>query len=259
MAETEQITSRDNPRLTDLRKVRDGRDVSRIFIEGVRLASEAVRSGLAIDACFVAESFKDRNAFRDLDARVTVVADRLFPAIADTKHPQGIILTAKRPLHALENLFDPNAIVVYLNKINNPSNLGAVMRTAEAAGAAGIITSPGSVDAFSPKSLRASMGSAFRLPIVENIPLIDAHRWAKENGMSCVAADISGETSYTAVDWNEPKLLVLGSEAHGLSDKDLNLIDEKIVIPMHAGVESLNLAVSVAVILFEAARQRSSN
>jgi TrmH family RNA methyltransferase len=159
----------------------------------------------------------------------------------------------------LESLSVSDSIVVYLNKINNPSNLGAVMRTAEAAGATGIITSPGSVDAFSPKSLRASMGSAFRLPIVQNIPLIDAHHWAKENGMTCVAADISGGISYTAVDWNGPKLLVLGSEAHGLSDKDLNLIDEKIVIPMHAGVESLNLAVSAAVILFEAARQRSSN
>jgi TrmH family RNA methyltransferase len=259
MAGTERITSRDNQRLTDLRKVRDGKDRSRIFIEGLRLSSEAVRSGLIIDACFVADSFKEMGEFRDLHDRTTAVADGLFAAIADTKHPQGIILTAIRPTHTLESLYAPDAIAVYLNKINNPSNLGAVMRAAEAAGAAGILTSPGSVDAFLPKSLRASMGSAFRLPIVQNVPLIDAHLWAKENGMTCVAADISGEMSYTAVDWNGPRLLVLGSEAHGLSDKDLNLIDDKIVIPMLSGVESLNLAVSAAVILFEAARQRSSN
>ncbi len=259
MGEPERITSRDNQRLADVRKVRDGKDHSRIFIEGVRLAAEALRSGLTIDACFVAESFKDREVFRELERRTTVVADELFPAIAETKHPQGIILTATRPVHTLESFADRSPIVVYLKEINNPSNLGAVMRTVEASGAAGIITSPGSVDAYSPKGLRASMGSAFRLPVVQNIALADAHLWAKEKGMSCVAADISGGVSYTEVEWNEPKLLVLGSEAHGLSTADLNRIDEKIVIPMHAGVESLNLAVSAGIILFEAARQRSSN
>jgi TrmH family RNA methyltransferase len=259
MADTERITSRENQRLADLRKVRDGKDRSRIFIEGVRLASEAIRSELDIDSCFIADSFAASDTFRGLEDRTTLVADHLFTAIADTKHPQGIILTAKRPLYTLASFSVTQAIVIYLKEVNNPSNLGAVMRTAEAAGAAGIITSPGSVDAYSPKSLRSSMGSAFRLPVVQNIALVDAHHFARERGMGIVAADISGRTHHTDVDWKEPKLLVLGSESHGLSESDLNLIDEKIVIPMQAGVESLNLAVSAGIILFEAARQRSAN
>ena len=100
------------------------------------------------------------------------------------------------------------------------------------------------------------MGSAFRMPIIEAIEFDEAIRWARERRLRSTAADISGSRSYTEVDWSIPRLVVFGSEAHGLNERDLDSIDEKILIPMEKEVESLNLAVSSGIILFEAKRQR---
>lgn len=185
---------------------------------------------------------------------VVKVASRLFESIADTTTSQGVIALAAKPSSRLENI--TLGLTVLLHRVNNPSNLGAIIRTAEAAGVAGLITTTGSADAFSPKSLRASMGSAFRLPIVEALDFEKAIAWAMKLGLVSTATDISGEKGYSDVDWNAPRLVVFGSEAHGLDERELAYIDEKILIPMENEVESLNLAVSSGIILFEAKRQR---
>src|SRR5205085_5397676 len=189
-----------------------------------------------------------------------VVSERLFRQVADTDTPQGVILIAKRPVAALTDLecrvgSTVLPVVVFLSEINNPSSLGAVIRAAEAAGAAGVITSPGSADAFSPKALRSSMGSAFRLPVVEKVSLNEACSWAHEKGLVTTGTTADAETSYVNVAWNKPRMVVFGSEAHGLSGEELEMVDETIRIPMSAPVESLNLSVSAGVILFEARRQ----
>jgi TrmH family RNA methyltransferase len=184
-----------------------------------------------------------------------LVEPKIFRSIADTENPQGIIVLARKPIGSLGNFLQ--GLIVLLHRVNNPSNLGAVVRTAEAAGAAGLITTAGSADAFSPKSLRASMGSAFRLPIVEGVDLEDAIVWAKERGLVSTAADITGKADYTGVDWKVPRLLVFGSEAHGLDERELASIDETILVQMENEVESLNLAVTSGIILFEAKRQRT--
>ena len=258
MNETEVITSRDNAKLKLARAVRDGREPTLIFIEGVRLFEEAVRSGLDIHHVLISSDVSDSVKLADLLAtqRATVVkvAARLFDSISDTKNSQGVIALAAKPSFELADL--PDGLTVLLHRVNNPSNLGAVIRTAEAAGVAGLITTTGSADAFSPKSLRASMGSAFRMPIIEGIEIHEAIRWAREKRLLSTAADISGSLSYTEVDWSIPRLVVFGSEAHGLEERELDSIDEKIFVPMENKVESLNLAVSSGIILFEAKRQR---
>jgi TrmH family RNA methyltransferase len=255
MNESEPIRSRENKRLVELRKVRDGRDRTRIFIEGKRLADEALRSPLVLEECFFDAARIDRPLLERLGERsVTLhpVASQLFPSIADTDSPQGIILTARRPKYSLSDIGAAgNATVVYLSEINNPSNLGAICRTAEAAGVAGIVVSRGSADPFSAKALRASMGAAFRLKLVESVSLAEAVEWARSQRISSVALDVSVEKSYTEIDRSTGKLVVFGSEAHGLGETDLGLIDEKVIIPMENGVESLNLAVAVAIVLFE--------
>ncbi len=247
------ITSRDNAKLKLARAVRDGREVDLIFVEGVRLVEEALRSGSEIVHSFLSEGIDP--AVRTPGLRdVLLVETKLFPTIADTKNSQGVIALVRRPAYSLKHI--PAGIVALLHRVNNPSNLGAVVRTAEAAGAAGLITTKGSADAFSPKALRASMGSAFRLPIIEGINFDDAIASAKERGSVLTAADISGSLSYLNIDWNVPRLVVFGSEARGLEERELALMDEKICIPMENEVESLNLAVSSGIILFEAKRQR---
>lgn len=251
------ITSRDNQKLKFARSVRDGREPAYIFLEGGRLAKEGLRSGLEIVDTLISESFEKSEQHAD----AIVVADKIFGSITDTKNSQGIVVIAKRPDTSIERIENPGSnassipVVLFLKEINNPSNLGAIMRTAEAAGVQGIIVSNGSADPFSPKALRAGMGSNLRLPVCEDFGLAEALEWARGRGIMTTAADINGERAYTAIDWNEPRLLVFGSEAHGLSAGDREKIEDIVNIPMMAQVESLNLAVASGIILFEARRQ----
>ncbi len=265
MNEIEKISSRDNQRLVNARKVRDGKVADQIFIEGRRLVAEALRSDIAVDTCFVAKGFSDREllaAAAQKAAAMAEVRESLFDSIADTSNPQGIILIAKRPETSFK-LIEANLsvaalpIVVFLSQINNPSNLGAIFRTAEAAGVAGVVVSGNSADVFSPKALRAAMGSSFRLPVWQSVGLKEILTWAAEKHLTTTAADRSAPTTYTEINWTKPRLLIFGSEAHGLSSSELAMIDEQVSIPMANQTESLNLAVAAGVILFEARRQNS--
>ena len=259
MNANETITSRGNAKLKFARAVRDGRESSLMFIEGFRLFEEAVRSGVVIEQILISSDVSDSTRLAEVpfSARSgeVKVASRLFDSIADTANSQGIVVLARRPETRLEEI--SKGLVVLLHRVNNPSNLGAVVRTAEAAGVDGLVTTLGSADAFSPKALRASMGSAFRLPIAERAAFEDVIAWARSRGLVTTAADVSGTTSYVDVDWKQPRLLAFGSEAHGFDERQLASIDEKILIPMENKVESLNLAVSSGIVLFEAKRQRT--
>ncbi len=271
MNEITKISSRDNAKLVTARKVRDGKIDGLIFIEGLRLAEETLRSRLSVIDCFVTPLFGDTARGRELietlharNVRISEVADSLFRSVADTANSQGVVLIAERPKAGLaaieENIKTKGrALVVFLHELNDPSNLGAVFRTAEAAGVAGIIISKGSADVFSPKALRSAMGSNLRLPVWENADLVDVVSWSREHKLLTTAADIGAKIAYTEIDWNLPRLVMFGSEAHGLSREALEMVEEKIVIPMQNGAESLNLAVSAGIILFEAVRQRSNN
>lgn len=265
MREIEKITSRDNQRLVYTRKVREGKFTEQIFIEGRRLADEALRSDIIIDNCIVADDFYDDGTLDAIAKRgvsIAAVPNKIFASIADTKQPQGIILIAKRPTALLETVEaslreSVQPIAVFLKEINNPSNLGAILRTVEAAGAVGVLVSNDSADVFSPRALRAAMGATFRLPIVENANFHDMVHWAKTTNITTTATAASAVKSYVEIDWKKPRLLIFGSEAHGLSNLELEQIDEAISIPMANDVESLNLAVSAGIILFEAKRQNS--
>ncbi len=264
----ETIKSRDNNHLKFTRRVRDGKEKEFIFLEGVRLVEEAFRSDPTITEGFISEQLAREERGREIveflqERRVPTaeLPENLFRSVADTSQSQGIILIAEKPQFsdatidaALAN--DGNIpIVLFLEEINNPSNLGAVIRTAEAAGAAGVIASENSADAFSPKALRAAMGSSLRIPIWENANSEKVLRWASEREMVVTGAAINVTQAHTGVDWKSRRLLVLGSEAHGMSESTRKRTQELIRIPMANEVESLNLAVSCGIILFEARRQ----
>ena len=260
------ILSRDNEQLKSARRVRDGRDDTKIFLEGVRLISEAAKARIPTERVFVASSFLDELSEPEINTwlrprHLFEVSDSTLQSIADTNNPQGIIAIADRPVTGRDQIpavaTRATPVVVFLNQINNPSNLGAVIRAAEAAGVAGVITSEGSADVMSPKALRAAMGSSLRLPLWTGVSLDDAIAWAKTQKLRTIAADIGGEKSYTDIDWQIPRFVLFGCEARGLDELELEKVDEKMVIPMEKDVESLNLAVATGVILFEARRQNS--
>lgn len=268
MSEIEKITSRDNQRLVNARKVRDGKVKNLIFIEGRRLVNEFLRSGLPITECFVIEGFNNRELVTEVAetlANIVEVPERIFRSVSDTDNSQGIIIIAERPKYTvgvieecLKSEKSALPIVLFLKEISNPSNLGAILRTAEAAGVSGIVISENSADVYSPKALRAAMGASFRLKIWGNAAFDEVLYWAKKANLIATAADTRAGDDYIKIDWKTPRLLIFGSEAHGLSSSELENIGQKIRIPMENGVESLNLAVSAGIILFEAKRQNTT-
>jgi len=263
------ITSRDNPRLKEARKVRDGKIDRSIFVEGLRLAEEAVRSGILIEHCIVREGFGSDareqdlvESFRGLGADILEADARTFSSLADTNSPQGVILICTRPLTdryefetALMRQTSKLDLTVLLDRVNNPANLGAVIRTAEAAGAKGVILTQDSADAFGTKAIRASMGSVFRIPIWSDAGPAEIEAFAGRTGATLTGVSTQGSLQYTEIDWKTPRVVAFGSEAHGLSDEIESLVQDNISIRMDNDVESLNLAVAAGIVLFEARRQ----
>ena len=261
------ITSRDNPLAKRARAVRDRKLDHLVFIEGVRLCEEALRASLIIEDVLCTERIaSDERGARLLGAlsqvceRVAFLSDQVFASISDTKTPQGIICIASRPRTGPELLVSedgPPPLIIAMHGINNPSNAGAILRTAEAAGATAAMTTAGSTDLFSPKALRGAMGSSFRLPLWTGAGFWEIIEWCAARGIRTVSADARSVCAYTEIDWTVPRALLVGAEASGLDAAEAAAADEALRIPMRAPVDSLNVAVASAVILYEAARQRS--
>jgi len=260
------ITSRDNSLLRQARSVRDGKVDELIFIEGLRLAEEALRSELSIEAViFSHELVRKERASAVIDdlakvsKRTDSVTEKLLESISYTKTPQGIVLLASRPENSVAALSVSESsipLLVVLHQINNPVNVGAILRTAEAAGASGVIATKHTSDPFSPKSLRGAMGSAFRLPVWYGAEYTDVIKWCDERAIQSICADASAPSSHTEVNWTNGVALILGPESSGLSDDEIAMAKQQVRIPMQGDVESLNVSVAAGILLFEAMRQR---
>jgi TrmH family RNA methyltransferase len=261
------ITSRDNQLARRARAVREGRIAGQIFIEGLRLASEAARASLSIESVLCTEKFaNDERGARLFPLlgrareRVSLVSEAVFASVSDTKSPQGIIILAARPhtgRDALEQTSAELPLLVIMHQLNNPSNAGAILRTAEAACATGALTTRGTTDIFSPKALRGAMGSSFRLPLWIDAGFEEMIGWCKQHGIRIIGTDLRAKRTHTEIDWTRPCALLVGSEAAGLKDEEAALTDERVRIPMRAPVESLNVTVATSVLLYEAERQRA--
>lgn len=261
------IASRDNALAKHARAVRDGRVGDRIFIEGVRLCEEALSASLHIEEVLYTESLAgdERGArllrsLKRVSGRASAVSEQVLASVSDTKSPQGIVALASRPrtdAHALEGTRDNRSpLLLIMHRTNNPANAGALLRAAEAAGASGAITTAGATDILSPKALRGAMGSSFRLPLWTGPEYAQALDWCAARGISTVCADARATRFFTEIDWTGGRALIVGPEASGLSPDEVAAADEAVRIPLRSPVESLNLAVAGAIILYEAARQR---
>jgi TrmH family RNA methyltransferase len=261
------ITSRDNSLLRQARAARDGKVDELIYVEGLRLAVEALRSKLDIEAVIFSEQLASKekaaaaiDELTNASRRAASVSEKLLESISYTKTPQGIVVLARRPESSQQRLaasLKTNPLLVVLHQINNPVNVGAILRTAEAAGANGIITTSNTSDPFSPKSLRGAMGSAFRLPIWSEAPFEAAVEWCRARKISLVGTDADASLKHTDWSWTDATALVLGPESTGLTAEELQATDQTVSIPMAGEVESLNVSVAAGILLYEAARQRS--
>ena len=168
--------------------------------------------------------------------------------LADTKHPQGILAVVRQRKYELRDITGGDLYLI-LDNVRDPGNLGTIIRTAEAAGASAVIMNKGCADIYSPKVVRSTMGSIFRLPFIYTEDLDEPVREIKKDGVTVYAADVSG-VSITIEKIAERRAFIIGNEGNGISDDVIKLADRTVSIPMAGKVESLNAAVSAAILMF---------
>lgn len=247
--------------LTLLQKKAKAREEQGIFVvEGLKMFEEAREAKLLIKA-YSSESFynsrtqENPNYFDDLEYEI--MTDSIFKEISDTQTPQGIMGTVKKPNYSLEDLIrDPNACLLLLEDIRDPGNLGTMIRTAEGAGITGVICNDSCVDIYNPKVIRSTMGSLYRVPFYQAQDFYSVIADLKEQGFTIYAAHLSGNTYDTEGSFQRKCAFLIGNEANGLTEEATALADCLVKIPMAGKVESLNAAVSAAILMYEAARQR---
>lgn len=185
------------------------------------------------------------------------VGGEIFRKMSDTKTPQGILCVIKRPEYTVEQLlFHPIPLLVIVEGIQDPGNLGSILRTGEGAGVTGVILGKETVDVFHPKTVRATMGSIFRVPFVRVEDLTGVMGKLQERGVHTYAAHLSGEAYYDSFSFREGTAFLIGNEGNGLSSELTSQADNLLKIPMEGKVESLNAAVAAALLMYEAQRQR---
>jgi TrmH family RNA methyltransferase len=241
-------------RSLDRRRVR--RREGRFLVEGTRLIDEVVRAGVEPALVFYTEAWAETSEGQRLLPLLRpaegawAVDEAVMAACADTETPQGVLAVV--PALTLEA--GPGLILV-VDGVRDPGNLGTILRSAEAAGAGQVLLAPGTVDLYNPKVVRGGMGAHFRLPARA---LDWAEIGAQVAGRRVWLADAAGEVAYDAVDWTVPSALIVGGEAAGAGAEAAALAGGRVLIPMVGGAESLNAAMAATVILFEAARQARS-
>ena len=225
-------------------------------VEGRRFCEELPAGRL--EKAFVTEAFLETPEGRALAERLNAetVTEAVMEKMADTRTPQGILALARMKEDSPAD-FGPGPLLV-LEHVQDPGNVGTLFRTAEAAGAGGIVLDRETADPYSPKVLRATMGAVFRLPFVISNDLPGLLRQLRAEGFSLTAAHLAGTEYYDAVSYPARTAFLIGNEGNGLSEEITSLADKKVRIPMEGQTESLNAAVAGALLLYEAYRQRRS-
>lgn len=252
------ITSSSNAVFKNLMKLKDkkNRDKQGVFVaEGFRFVNEIPKDVL-VEEYVVSENFSDTDCLKE-GIRVLRLADNLFKQLSDTDSPQGVMAVCKKLKFDEDVLSDKNGLYIIAEEINDPGNLGTIIRTADACGAKAVFLSKGSVDLYNSKVLRSTMGSLFHLPIITDVVIAEVVSKMKERGISVYAAHLKGEKYPQEMDFEKGSAFVFGNEARGLKDETASLCDEYVKIPMPGRAESLNLSVAAAMLMYETVRQRT--
>ena len=257
------ITSTSNQQIKNLLQLQKKSKVRKeqgIFVvEGVRMFREAPADWII--KTYVSQEFLKKEEASVLKGReYEIVEDRVFKTMSDTMTPQGILAVVKQPANSLETLLDaPAPFFMVLENIQDPGNLGTILRTAEGAGVTGILMSRDTVDIFNPKTIRSTMGSVYRVPFLYVEDICETVRELKNKGICTYAAHLKGTGSYDEQDYTKGTAFLIGNEGNGLTDQLADLADTYIRIPMYGQLESLNAAVASAVLMYETQRQRRKN
>ena len=255
------ITSKDNPRIKAVAALaasaKKRREKGLFILEGTRLSAEALREDIMVKEMFYTQSVaaSDGELIRKLSNLAEFseqVSDQVFAKMSDTCSPQGILLTVgfKGEISVPES-----GRFIAFERVQDPSNLGAAARTAEALGFSGIILSKNGTDPYSPKSLRASMGALLRLPIILSEDFLTTIRDFKSRGFKVTGTVVDGDaTPINTVKFGEKEIAVIGNEASGMTIEAKSICDRLVTIPMAGRAESLNAAAAAAIVMWEICR-----
>lgn len=258
------ITSSSNAQVKNLnllqKKAKARKEQGVFLVEGLKMFEEARNAGLLLKT-YVSESFyqkkiqEEASYFMNLDYEV--VTDGIFKEVADTQTPQGIMGVVNRLEYSLiDILAKPTPMLLLLEDIRDPGNLGTIIRAAEGAGVSGIILNRSCVDIYNPKVIRSTMGSIYRVPFYQAENFIATIEEIKNQGIVIFAAHLMGRVYDTEGGFTGSCAFLIGNEANGLSEEASQMADIRIKIPMEGQVESLNAAIAAAILIYEAARQR---
>jgi len=238
-------------------KLRNERDI--FVVEGPKMFGEVPKERM--EKAYFAESFFEKN-FAGAPEKLQgisyeVVQDSVFKVMCDTQTPQGVLCLVKQYHYKLEELLGKEApLFLVLENLQDPGNLGTMMRTAEGVGVTGVILSKGSVDIYNPKTIRSTMGSIYRVPFLYAEDLQEVLEILRQRGVRSYAAHLEGKETYDREDYRGGTAFLIGNEGNGLSEELTRAADTYIRIPMEGQLESLNASVAAAILMYEAYRQR---
>lgn len=255
------ITSSTNQQMKNIallsKKAKARKEQGLFVVEGRKMFAEVPKEWLR--AVYVSESFLQQEDAQKLlsDTGYEVVADSVFKSISDTQTPQGILCLVQTPHYEISQLLQGERThLLVLESVQDPGNLGTMLRTGEGAGITGVIMNQTTVDLFNPKTIRSTMGSIYRVPYFISPDLGETLCQIREQGVCVYAAHLRGTMQYDEPDYTGATAFLIGNEGNGLSDEIAGMADSYIRIPMEGQVESLNAAVSAALLMYETNRQR---
>ena len=262
---SESITSRQNPRIKNLVRLQKHSERIKqqvVVIEGIKEIQKSLLAGYTIESVFFHPQLIDRDSvaklFRSaLPEKIFSVTDDVYKKIAYRENSGGLIVIAEAKGHTIQSLVLPeNPLILVIEGLEKPGNLGAIYRTAEAAGIDAVIICNPKTDLYNPNAIRASLGCVFIMPTAMTTSP-EAIKWLKDQNIRIYCTSLTATVPYHTVDFTKPSAIVMGTEATGISDVWLEESHAHIIIPMRGKTDSMNVSVSTAVIIFEACRQRN--
>lgn len=254
------ITSTSNPQVKNLlqllKKARTRNEQDVFLAEGIKMYQEAPKEQIL--KVYITKTLYEEKGPDLLDGLETeVLSDHVYAAVSDTKNPQGILCVLRQYHYIIADMMKKeNPHLLLLEDLQDPGNLGTIMRTAEGAGVDGIILNRTSVDLYNPKVIRATMGSVYRMPFLYVDELLEVLPVLKKKGIRTYAAHLKGKNCYDEEDYRTGCAFLIGNEGNGLSGELSREADTWIRIPMHGKLESLNAAVAASILMYEVCRQR---
>jgi len=252
-----EIESKNNNLFKEIKKLKEKKHrikSNKYLIEGLRFVEEAIKSKVSIDSIIFTESFKEKNPelFLKINENIKLIQmnEALLKQLCSTENPQGIVGVINMQNKELKS----GELVVLVDKVQDPGNMGTIIRTAHAAGAAGIVMTKGTVDIYNDKTLRSTMGSIFYIQIVEDDSL-DFVKSLKKEGYKLVVSSLQGKNNFFEENLQGKVMIAVGNEGNGVSDEVYDIADIKVKIPMPGEAESLNVAVATSIMIYEKIRQ----